>query len=68
MSRDRLTQIKALEGHQVSLSLRDGSRLDDCQLVSTGRNQVSTLWLFGRGTDTFIPLDQVIDLWESRVA
>jgi hypothetical protein len=68
MSRDRLSQIKALEGHQVSLSLRDGSRLDDCQLVSSGRNQASTLWLFGSGTDTFVPLDQVIDLWESRVA
>jgi hypothetical protein len=68
MTRDRLSQIKALEGHQVSLSLRDGSRLDDCQLVSSGRHRARTLWLFGSGTDTFVPLDQVIDLWESRVA
>jgi hypothetical protein len=32
-----MTELTELEGSRVSLALRDGSRLDDCQLVSTGR-------------------------------
>jgi hypothetical protein len=60
--------MKALEGYQVSLALRDGSRIDDCQLISGGRTRAGTLWLFWGGTDTFIPVDDVVDFWETRVA
>jgi hypothetical protein len=52
------------EGSQVSVSLRDGSRLDDCQLVSAGRTGTTTLWLFSNGDDVFVPQDDVVDLWE----
>jgi hypothetical protein len=64
MTRDRLVAMKALEGHHVSLALRDGSRIDDCQLISTGRGQAGTLWLFATGADTFVDVDDVLDVWE----
>ena len=65
MDRKRLVQLRRLEGHHVSLALKDGSRIDDCQLISTGRQWTRTLWLFATGSDTFVPLDVVIDLWET---
>jgi hypothetical protein len=65
MDRDRVTQLKRLEGHHVSLALRDGTRIDDCQLISSGRHWTRTLWLFATGSDTFVPLDDVVDLWEA---
>jgi hypothetical protein len=45
--------------------LADGSRIDDCQLVSTGRNRVGTLWVYTNGMDAFLPHDNVVDLWET---
>jgi hypothetical protein len=64
MTRQRLSQLRLLEGHQVCVSLSDGSRIDDCQLVSIGRSQVQSLWLFTNGHDIFVALDDVRDLWE----
>ena len=64
MTSERLTQLRSFEGHHVSLALADGSRIDDSQLVSAGRNRVSNLWLFVNGKDAFVPLADVIDLWE----
>jgi hypothetical protein len=64
MSRNQLRTVRELEGRQVSVALRDGSRIDDCQLVSAGRGSTRTLWLYD-GQDLFVPLQQVIDLWES---
>lgn len=64
MTRKRIAQFTHLEGCRVSLALRDGSRLDDCQLVSTGRNRTGSLWVFSNGADTFVPVDSVMDLWE----
>ena len=61
----RRRQLASLEGRQVSVALRDGLRLDDCQLVSAGRHPVSSLWLFANGADTFVSLDDVIDIWET---
>jgi len=52
------------EGRRVCLALRNGSRIDDCQLVSAGRVSTETLWLFSNGIDVFVPIRQVIDLWE----
>jgi hypothetical protein len=66
MRHDQLTQVRFLEGRQVSLALRDGSRIDDCQLVSAGRQKVGTLWVFTNGADAFIPLPEILDVWESR--
>ena len=61
MSNDRLRQW---EGRQVSVALADGSRIDDCQLVSAGRNGAGTLWLFTNGSDVFVALTDVTAVWE----
>ena len=63
METNRIRQLRSLEGRRVSVALRDGSRIDDCQLVAAGRGCTS-LWLYA-GTDVFVPLRQVIDLWET---
>lgn len=60
--------LQLLEGQQVSVALRDGARIDDCQLVSAGRATTSTLWLFSNGTDLFVSLGDVIDVWETQAA
>jgi len=68
---DPVQNLRRLEGRQVNVALADGSRLDDCQLVSVARRGTSTLWLYSR-QDVFVPLSKVIDIWEvapfSRVA
>ena len=56
--------IGHLEGHRVSVALTDGSRLDDCELVSAGRG-TATLWLFVNGDDVFIRVSEVTDAWEA---
>lgn len=62
----KLTQeLEALEGRRVGLAVRGGHRIDDCQLVSAGRGRTRTLWVFADGADTFVPLDDVVDLWEA---
>ncbi len=57
--------LRALEGHEVSLSLADGSRLDDVTLVSAGRGRTPTVWIYASGIDVFVPRPNVIDAWES---
>jgi len=59
------TTLRILEGRQISLALRDGSRIDDCQLVSAGRATTETLWLFTSGHDVFVSLGDVLDVWEA---
>ncbi|HEV8625362.1 MAG TPA: hypothetical protein VG034_12950 [Acidimicrobiia bacterium] len=56
--------IGHLEGRRVNLALMNGSRLDDCELVSTGHGR-PTLWLFINGSDVFVPVAQVTDAWEA---
>jgi len=53
-----------LEGRYVSVALRDGRRLDDCHLVSVGRQDVTSVWLFADRMDLFVALEDVIDVWE----
>src|SRR5216683_1761103 len=62
MGSDRVGELRALEGHHVSLALLDGSRIDDCQLVSACRNRAGTVWLFTGGIDTFVPLREIVEL------
>ena len=57
--------LRAMEGCRVCIALRDGSRLDDCQLVSAGRHSTSTVWLFANGRDAFVNSGDVIDCWEA---
>jgi hypothetical protein len=65
VTKERRNQLAALEGRQVNVALRDGSRIDDCQLVSTGRTRVASIWLFANDTDTFVALGDVADIWEA---
>ena len=63
MSPQTLRSIRRLEGHHVSVCLGDGTRIDDCQLVSAGRRG-ATLWVVAAGEDRFVSVDDVVDLWE----
>ena len=56
--------LQGLEGRQVSVALRNGNRIDDCQLVSAPRASTATVWLFSNGDDLFVSLADVIDIWE----
>jgi hypothetical protein len=58
------SSLQGLEGRQVSVALRDGCRIDDCQLVSGPRARTPTLWLFSNGDDLFVCVDDVVDVWE----
>ncbi|HSS08949.1 MAG TPA: hypothetical protein VLL25_03635 [Acidimicrobiales bacterium] len=64
MTAERLSQLRSLEGRRINVALHDGSRIDDCELVSIGRNRIGSLWLFTNGEDAFVTLDDVVDLWE----
>jgi hypothetical protein len=59
-----LQRLRDLQGRHVSVALADGSRIDDCELVSAGHHGARTLWLYGNRTDLFVPLIDVTDLWE----
>ena len=65
MNRKSLAHLRSLEGCQVSVALSDGSRLDDCQLVSAGRKEFQRLWLFVNGMDTFLSPFNVVAVWEA---
>jgi hypothetical protein len=65
MNTDCVAQLRSLEGHCVSLALKDGSRIDHGQLISGGRKRARTLWLFAGGSDTFVAIDEIVDLWEA---
>ena len=62
MTRERRAELNQMEGRRVSLSLIDGSRIDDCQLVLAGKFK---LWVFVNGHDTFVRVDRVTDAWEA---
>ncbi len=68
MSPDQISQLKSLEGRQVGVALTDGTRIDDAQLVSSGRGHARTLWVFTNGLDAFVPLVEVVDVWEAAAA
>ena len=57
-------ELAALEGRRVSLALADGSRIDDCQLVSVTRGGSDRVWLCVNGNDVFVSLSAIRDAWE----
>jgi hypothetical protein len=63
-TRNLAQELRHLEGRRVSAALRDGSRIDDCQLVSAGRTTMESLWLFTNGADAFVRWEDVVDVWE----
>jgi hypothetical protein len=64
MTRDVVAKLVHFEGRRVSVAFSDGSRLDDCELVSTGHHGAETLWFYTNGTDVFADAENVIDIWE----
>jgi hypothetical protein len=65
MNRHTRGDLRRLEGRLVSVALSDGSRIDDCQLVSAGRRQFQKLWFYVNGIDTFLSPADVLAIWES---
>jgi len=65
MPAQQIRELRALEGRRVGLAVRGGHRIDDCQLVSAGRGPARTLWVFADGADAFVPMADVLDLWEA---
>ncbi len=65
MTQEQMTAIRSLEGHEVSIALRDGSRIDAAALVSASRPGRPTVWVFANGTDVFIPASDVREIWET---
>jgi hypothetical protein len=63
-----MRRLTHLEGRTVSVALIDGSRIDDCQLVSARGRKGRQLWLFTYRGDTFVNLDHVVDIWETTPA
>jgi len=66
MTPENRGQLKELEGHRVNVALADGSRIDDCELVSVSRGRRGHLWVHANGGDAFVPLSQVADVWEAQ--
>jgi hypothetical protein len=62
---DQMTQLRGLEGRQVSVALTNGARIDDCSLVSVGRGRTTTVWIFTNGSDLFVESSDVVDVWEA---
>ena len=62
MTRERRRELSHFEGRRVSLSLVDGSRIDDCQLVLVSPFK---LWVHLNGRDAFVSLKRVTDVWET---
>ena len=48
--------LKPLEGHQVSVTLRGGTRIVNCHLLSASRPGGQTVWLCIGGMDVFLPM------------
>ena len=65
MNTKTLPRMTSLEGRHVSVALRDGSRIDDCQLVSASRPGAQTVWLFVDGIDVFLPVAAILEMWEA---
>jgi hypothetical protein len=58
--------LRHLEGQRVSLALGDGSRIDDCQLVSAPRGQSDRVWVCAGGRDLFVNLTDIADVFPAR--
>lgn len=66
MTKQQRSRLRSIEGQQVSVALRGGTRIDDCNLVSS-RPQIGQLWLFVNGEDVFIAMRDIVDVWETDI-
>jgi hypothetical protein len=65
MANARALRLRSMEGTIVNVELCDGSRIERCRLVSSGRANVGTLWLAAAGEDLFVRLGEVSDVWHA---
>lgn len=65
MTGPALSKLRPLEGRRIGIALGDGTRIDDCQLVSLPIRGLHTFWLFADGEDMFVPVETVLAVWES---
>ncbi len=63
---DVVLGLRRLEGRWVSLSLADGTRIDECQLVSVAPSGLDTVWVWAGSEDVFLPVRDIRDAWEAR--
>jgi hypothetical protein len=63
MSPRTLRSFRHLEGHHVSVALADGTRLDDCELVSAGRGAAASIWLHDGLDDRIVDAADILDVW-----
>jgi hypothetical protein len=68
MKTQRLAEYRALQGRRVSIALVDGSRIDDCQLVSARGGATVKVWVFVNGEDLFLSQDDIADVWVAEAA
>jgi hypothetical protein len=61
----RVEVLRGFEGRQVCMALADGSRIDDCSLVSAGRGRAKTIWVYVNGIDAFLQTADVVAIWEA---
>lgn len=54
-----MANLRAVEGQQVDVMLADGTRLDNCNLVSVGRLWARTVWLSRGETDLFVTPEEI---------
>lgn len=66
MSPRTLRSFRHLEGHHVSVALADGTRLDDCELVSAGRGAAASIWLHDGLDDRIVEAADILDVWALR--
>jgi hypothetical protein len=64
-SSELLAELRALEGERVDLTLRDGSQLEDCDLISIGRLWAKSIWVLREDADLVI---SVVDILSVRPA
>lgn len=63
MHAEERREARKLEGRMVHVALANGARMDDGALISFGRHSV---WVFVNGEDEFLPVDDVVAVWESQ--
>lgn len=65
MAAKRIEHLRRFQGRRVGLAMRDGRRIDGCRLVSHAPGGRGTLWLVADGSDTFVSVDDVVDVWDA---
>jgi hypothetical protein len=61
-----MRRLRAIEGQYVNVLLRDGTRIENRQLVSSGRRQAAKLWLFAGDEDIFVAVRDVVAVSEAQ--